>query len=215
MTEAHATVDRKRSINPIWFVPIIALAIGAWMVIYTIQRQGPEITILFSTAKGIEAGKTKIKLRNVDVGMVDSAVLGENLDSVVVTASLEKSAKDLLREGTQFWVVRPRMGKGGVSGLSTLLSGGYIQLAPGQGAVGEREFLGLEEPPVTPAGTPGVTVKLTAEKAGSVNAGDPVLFKGYQIGRVETETFDTEMKLMTYGVFIEAPYDELLTTTHR
>jgi paraquat-inducible protein B len=215
MTEAHATVDRKRSINPIWFVPIIALAIGVWMLIYTIQSQGPEITIVFSTAKGIEAGKTKIKLRNVDVGMVDSAVLGDDLDSVVVTASLEKAAKDLLREGTQFWVVRPRMGKGGVSGLSTLLSGGYIQLAPGQGARGVREFVGLEEPPVTPAGTPGITVMLTAEKAGSVNAGDPLLFKGYQVGRVESESFDIEKKLMTYRVFIEAPYDQLLTTTHR
>ena len=215
MTEAHATVTRRRRINPIWFVPIVALALGIWMVVYTILSQGPEITIVFSTAEGIEAGKTKIKLRSVDVGMVDSAMLGDDLESVVVTASLENSAEGLLREDTQFWVVRPRIGKGGVSGLGTLLSGGYIQLEPGQGAAGKREFVGLEEPPVTPTGTPGVTVTLTAEKAGSVSAGDPVLFKGYRIGRVETETFDLDKKLMSYGVFIEAPYDELLTTSHR
>jgi len=215
MTEAHATVTRKRRINPIWFVPIVALALGIWMVIYTIQSQGPKITIVFSTAEGIEAGKTKIKLRSVDVGMVDSAVLGDDLQSVVVTASLEKTAEGLLREDAQFWVVRPRIGKGGVSGLGTLLSGGYIQLAPGQGAEGEREFVGLEEPPVTPAGTPGVQVTLTAEKAGSVSAGDPVLFKGYRVGQIETESFDTEKKLMRYGVFIEAPYDELLTSSNR
>jgi paraquat-inducible protein B len=215
MTEARATVDRKRSFNPIWFVPIVALAIGLWMVVYTIQSEGPEITILLSTAEGIEEGKTKIKLRDVDIGMVDSVELGEDRKSVIVIASLEKDVADLLREDTAFWVVRPRIGKGGVSGLGTLLSGGYIQLAPGEGAKGRRDFVGLEEPPVTPAGTPGIKVTLTAEKAGSVSAGDPVLFKGYRVGRVETEAFDTVSKLMTYGVFIEAPYDELLTTTHR
>jgi paraquat-inducible protein B len=215
MTEAHAAIDRKRGFNPIWFVPIVALAIGIWMVVYTIQGRGPEITITLSTAEGIEAGKTKIKLRNVDIGLVESVVLGEDQSSVVVTASLEKSAKNLLREDTQFWVVRPRVGKGGVSGLGTLLSGGYIQITPGQGSTGKRDFVGLEDPPVTPAGTPGVNVTLTAEKAGSVSAGDPVLFKGYRVGRVETELFDAEMKQMRYGIFIEAPYDELLTDAHR
>jgi paraquat-inducible protein B len=215
MSEVHATVDRQRSFNPIWFVPIVAVAIGAWMVVYTIQSEGPEITIVLSTAEGIEEGKTKIKLRDVDIGMVDSVELGEDRKSVIVIASLEKTATDLLREDTQFWVVRPRIGKGGVSGLGTLLSGGYIQLEPGEGAEGRRDFVGLEDPPVTPAGTPGIKITLTAEKAGSVSAGDPVLFKGYRVGRVETEVFDTDSKLMKYGIFIEAPYDELLTTTHR
>ncbi len=215
MTDVHATVDRKRSFNPIWLVPIVALAIGIWMVIYTIQSEGPEITIVLSTAEGIEEGKTKIKLHDVDIGMVESVELGADRKSVIVIASLEKAVEDLLREDTQFWVVRPRIGKGGVSGLGTLLSGGYIQLAPGEGAEGRRDFIGLEEPPVTPAGTPGIKITLTAEKAGSVGAGDPVLFKGYRVGRVETETFDPELKKMTYGIFIEAPYDELLTTAHR
>jgi paraquat-inducible protein B len=215
MAEAHATIDRKHGINPIWFVPVVALAIGIGMVIYTLQSQGPEITITLSTAEGIEAGKTKIKLREVDIGLVDSVVLGEDRESVVVTCSLDKSAKDLLREDTQFWVVRPRIGAGGVSGLGTLLSGGYIQLAPGEGAAGTRDFVGLEEPPVTPTGTPGAKIILTAKKAGAIGPGDPVLFRGYTIGRVETETFDAEKQLMSYSVFIDAPYNELLTTTHR
>lgn len=215
MTEAHATVDRKQTINAIWFVPIFALMLGIGMVIYTIQSRGPEIEIVLSTAAGIEAGKTKIKLRDVEIGMVESVVLGEDRQSVIVVAVLEKSATDLLREDTEFWVVRPRIGKGGVSGLSTLLSGGYIRIAPGVGAEGRREFVGLEDPPLTPSGTPGVRVTLTAEKAGSVGQGDPVLFRGYTIGRIETEEFDTEKKLMVYGVFIDAPYDGLLTSAHR
>jgi len=215
MTEAHATIDRKRGINPIWFVPLVALAIGIGMVVYTIQSQGPEISIVLSTAEGIVAGKTKIKLREVDIGIVESVELGEDLESVVVTASLDKAVKDLLREDTQFWVVRPRIGKGGISGLGTLLSGGYLQLSPGKGASGKRHFVALEEPPVTPAGTPGVMITLSAEEARSVGVGDPVLYKGYTIGRIETEVFDIKQKMMRYDVFIDAPYDEILTTSHR
>ncbi len=215
MTDAHAAVSRKRGINPIWFVPIVALVLGIWMVIYTLQSEGPDITITFSTAEGIEQGKTKVKLRDVDIGLVETVELGEDLESVVITISLEKTAEPLLRENTQFWVVRPRIGKSGVTGLGTLLSGGYIQLAPGDGADGKRAYVGLEEPPVTPSSTPGVRLVLTADKAGSVSAGDPVLFKGYQVGRVETEIFDIERQLLTYEIFIDAPYDQKLTSRHR
>jgi paraquat-inducible protein B len=216
MTEAHAaSVSQKRAINPIWFVPVIALLLGAWMVFYTLSSEGPEITLVLSTAEGIEAGKTKIKLRSVDIGLVETVELREDLESVRVVASLVKGVEELLREDTQFWVVRPRIGKSGVSGLSTLLSGGYIQLAPGKGAVGRHEFVGLEDPPVTPAGTPGVRVTLTAERAGSVSTGDPVLFRGYTVGRIESEVFDTDTKRMSYSVFIDAPYDALLTKSHR
>jgi paraquat-inducible protein B len=215
MTDAHAAVSQKRGINPIWLVPIVAVLLGAWMVIYTIQSQGPEITITFSTAEGITEGKTKVKLRNVDVGLVEDVRLGDDQESVLVTASLEKEAASLLREQTQFWVVRPRIGKSGISGLGTLLSGGYIQLAPGEGAEGTRSYVGLEEPPVTPAGTPGIRVVLTAEKAGSVGVGDPVLYQGYTVGRVETEVRVADLEKMRYVVFISAPYDKKLTRRHR
>ncbi len=215
MPDADAAVSQKRGISPIWLVPLVALAIGIWMVAYTIQSRGPEITIVFSTAEGIEAGKTKIKLRSVDIGMVDSVGLADGLLKVIVTASLEKAAEALLKEDTEFWVVRPRIGKGGVSGLGTLLSGGYIQLAPGESAAKRSDFIGLEDPPATPAGTPGVKVVLTADRAGSVSSGDPVLFKGYTVGRVESEVFDIDSKRLSYSVFIDAPYDGLLTDAHR
>ena len=131
MTDASAKISEKRSFSPVWIVPIVAVLIGIWMVVYTIQSQGPDITIVFSTAEGIETGKTKIKFRDVEIGLVEDAGLGEDLESVVVHAQIHKEAAPLLREDTQFWVVRPRVGKGGISGLGTVLSGGYIQIAPG------------------------------------------------------------------------------------
>jgi paraquat-inducible protein B len=215
MTEPQAEISERRRISAIWLVPIVALLLGIWMVIYTLRSQGPEITIVFSSAEGIEAGKTKLKLLSVDVGLVESAGLAEDLERVVVKARLEKAAAPLLREDTQFWVVRPRIGTGGVSGLGTLLSGGYIQLAPGTGAKGRREFVGLEEPPVTPTGTPGLQLRLVSDHAGSVSSGDPILYKGFRVGRVESAEFDVPSQQMQYGAFIEAPYDDLVTSATR
>ena len=139
MAETEATVSERRRISAVWLVPIVALVLGVWMVIHTLRSQGPEVTIVFYSGEGIEADKTKIKVRAVEVGLVESVGLAEDLESVVVTARLAKVATPLLREDTQFWVVRPRVGPGGISGLGTLLSGAYIQLAPGAGEEGRRE----------------------------------------------------------------------------
>jgi len=215
MTETEATISERRQISKVWIVPIVAVLLGAWMVYYTYATQGPSITIVFKTAEGIEAGKTKIKARSVEVGLVESATLGEDLESVVVVAQLERSAIPLLREGTQFWVVRPRIGAGGVSGLGTIVSGGYIELAPGEGKPGQRRFQGLEDVPVTPVGTPGLQLSLYSEHAGSVNTGDPLLYQGFQVGRVESTEFDVEVHHVRYSVFIDAPYDDLVTSTTR
>jgi paraquat-inducible protein B len=132
-----------------------------------------------------------------------------------VIARLDKAATPLLREDTQFWVVRPRVGPGGVSGVGTLLSGGYLQLAPGTGKQGRRNFVGLDEPPVTPAGTPGLHFRLVAEQSGSVNSGAPILYKKFRVGRVESAEFDVESQKMYYRAFIEAPYDDLVTSSTR
>lgn len=110
MSDTPATVSRQRRISLIWTVPIIALVLGAWMVFITLRDKGPEIRITFSTAEGVEAGKTKVKVRSVDVGIVESTALGDDVESVVITARIDKTATSLLREDSRFWVVRPRIG---------------------------------------------------------------------------------------------------------
>jgi len=215
MADAKPEVSQRRRVSRIWLVPIVALLLGIWLVYWTWHNQGPEITIALDSAEGIEAGKTKIKTRSVEVGLVESVGLGEDLESVVVTARLEPEAASLLREDTQFWVVRVRVGLGGVSGLGTLLSGGYIQLEPGEGAPGRRHFEGLKNVPVTPVGTPGLKFSLVSEKAGGVNTGDPILYKGFQVGRVESADFDVETRQVRHRAFIDAPYDALVTSATR
>ena len=215
MSEATASVKPRRKIPAIWLVPIVAALLGIWLVVYNYMNEGPTISIEFSTADGIQPGKTKIKSLSVELGVVESVELTKDLNKVIVNAQIERFAAPLLREDTQFWVVRPRVGPGGISGLSTILSGGYIKLESGVGKKGRRKFEGLENPPVTPAGSPGLQLTLTSGKAGSITAGDPVLFRGYRVGAVETAQFKADTQEVVYQVFIDAPYDALVNANTR
>ncbi len=207
--------ERARKLSAIWLVPLAAVAIGAWMVIHTYLTQGPEITIKLNTAEGIDVGKTKIKFRAVAVGIVDAVEIGDKLASVTVRARLDPGTRRLLREETEFWVVRPRVGRAGLSGLGTLLSGAYIELAPGTGAEGRRDFVGLEDPPITPPTAAGLHLTLVSPTTAPLGPGNPVLYHGYTVGRVESSTLDLETKHSRYRIFIQSPYDDLVTTTTR
>jgi len=199
----------------VWFIPILALALGAYMVVHNFLTEGPEIEIAFSTASGLEAGKTKVKYRSVDMGLVESVRLNDNFDGVIATVKLDRSALPLLREDTLFWIVTARVGVGNVSGLDTLLSGAYIQIAPGHGKEGRRDFVALEEPPLTPTDADGLRLHLTSNRASSISTGDAVLFTGYKVGRVESETFDPETRQIDYVIFIDAPYHTLVNSATR
>lgn len=215
MSDAVAKVARRRGVSAIWVVPIVAVLLGAWMVVYTYQNRGAEVTLVFETAEGIEAGKTKIKALSVELGVVSSVRLGDDQKSVLVVADFVREAEPLLREDTEFWVVRPRVGSGGVSGLGTIVSGAYIELAPGSGKPGRREFVGLDDVPVTPVGVPGLKLQLVSAEAGSLGAGDIITYRGFQVGRVESATFDVETRQVHHDAFIDAPYDALVNDATR
>ncbi|UCE53918.1 MAG: MCE family protein, partial [Desulfobacterales bacterium] len=144
----EAVVQTRRQISIVWLVPVVAILIGGWLAYKAISEKGPTITITFSTAEGLEAGKTKIKYKNVEVGQVEAIELSKDLTHVEVTAELVKGAEDYLMENTRFWVVRARVAAGEVSGLGTLFSGAYIGMDPGKSGKPTRHFKGLEIPPV-------------------------------------------------------------------
>lgn len=198
-----------------WFIPLLALALGAYMVVHNFMTEGPTIEIAFKTATGLEQGKTKIKYRNVDMGLVEEVRLNDDFDGVIAKVKLDRQALPLLREDSNFWVVTARVGMGNISGLDTLLSGAYIQLAPGTGQKGAREFTALEQPPLTPTGAPGLRLQLTSKRAASVSTGDSVLYKGYKVGRVESMKFDSAKREARYVIFIDAPYHEMVNSSVR
>lgn len=207
-----AKIKPVKTVSTIWFVPLIAVFIGCWMLYYQWSNEGTEITINFSTAEGMEAGKTKIKSRNVDIGEVSQIELNDSGDGVIVTAKIKKTASKFLVSDSLFWVVSPQISHTGVSGLSTLISGVYIEISPGKSNKETEQFDAIDSPPLTPAGTPGLHITLNSNDQFAYKKGDPIIYKGLTVGQFEDIYFNFEERVVYYNAFIKAPYHQLITS---
>lgn len=206
---------RRRSISLVWLVPIVAALIGASMLVHAWLATGPKITISFRTAEGLEAGKTPVKYKDVTVGAVTAVNLNDDGSGVVATVELVENAASLARADTRFWVVRPRVGLGGISGVDTLLSGAYIGVDKGSSIEPARQFTGLETPPTVIGGTPGKTFVLEAQDLGSLDINSPVYFRRIQVGRVASYQLSDDGKSVRLQIFVDAPYDRFVTDNTR
>ncbi len=204
------TRPHRGGLSPVWIIPIIAALLGAWLFWKYYSAKGPEITVRFETAEGIVGGKTPILCRSVNIGTVRGVKLTDDLKNVLVTVDMTSDAKRLLRKDTQIWVVRARYGSAGLSGLGTLVSGNYLELQPGVSPDERQAFRGLESPPVTPPGVPGLRLLLTAESAGGVGPGTSILYKGLPVGKIESRTYHPETGRMDFGAFIDVDYANLI-----
>ncbi|WP_236725607.1 intermembrane transport protein PqiB [Candidatus Reidiella endopervernicosa] len=202
-------IKQRTGLSVVWLVPLIAALIGGWLVVKTLTDQGPQITISFETAEGIEPGKTLIKYKNVQIGLVESLQFSDDFSQVTLTANLSKEAASFLKRDTRFWVVRPRLDMRGVSGLGTLVSGAYIEIEPGRGA-DRRHFIGLENPPVVREGDEGKKVVLVTEKLGSIGQGSPVYYQGLEAGEVLGYELANDKRSVFIHAFIKAPFDKLI-----
>lgn len=213
--EALAVPASRWSVQLVWVVPLVAALIGGWLAVRAIMDRGPIITVSFKTAEGLEAGKTKIRLKDVEVGLVKSVALSEDTRRVVVTADLVKGTERYLVEDARFWVVRPRISGGIVSGLGTLLSGPFIAMDIGASGKTKRDFVGLDEPPVITSDVAGREFVLHSADIGSLDVGSPVYFRRLQAGQIAGYDLDRDGKGVTLKVFINAPYDRYVTANTR
>ncbi|TDG02799.1 MCE family protein [Paraburkholderia guartelaensis] len=212
---ADAVPRSRWRLQVVWLVPILAVLIGGWLAVKAIVEKGPTITINFATADGIEAGKTKIKLKNVDIGLIKTVTLTPDSTRVIASADINKNATKLLVGDTRFWVVRPRISGGTVSGIGTLLSGSYIEMDVGKSKTGRRDFVGLEVPPVTTSDVPGREFILKSANMGSLDVGTPVFFRRLEVGQVSSYKLDPDGHGVTLRVFINAPYDRFVLADTR
>lgn len=212
MNQAKIESRAPTRASPVWIVPGIALIFGGWLVVDSYLSQGPVVDVTFANAEGIKAGETQVKRLSVELGTVEEVYLNEGYSDVTVVIQFDEGTQELLRQDSQFWVVKPRVGADGISGLSTILSGAYIELSPGIGAVGKRDFEGLDTAPVTPRSTPGNRISLVSEGNNSLSSGEPVLYNGYKVGLVENSDLSVTDGKTYYDLFVEAPYDQLITT---
>jgi len=212
----EAIVDAESKGFPVvWLLPLVALMVGGWLLYKTISEKGPEIVIRFQTAEGIEEGKTKVKYRDVTIGQVATVRFAEDLSHVLVTAEMVPGTSAHLTDTTSFWVVRPRVGAGQISGLGTLISGAYIGMDPGEGGKSERRFKGLEKPPIITSDVEGTSYHLHADKLGSLTVGSPVYFRQIVVGEVTDYSLDETHEYVNIGVFIRAPHDQYVRKTTR
>ena len=169
-----AKTQRSRRIPLVWIVPLITLAIGAWLAWDTYSKRGPTITITFDSGDGLQAGQSQLKYKDVVMGTVKSVTISPDLTKVVATVETTRDAERLINDKTVFWIVKPQLFAGRVSGLDTLLSGSYIGMLPSSEPGQHRHhFIGNTDPPVLPAYVPGAFVAIEDRRFYSHMGVDP------------------------------------------
>jgi paraquat-inducible protein B len=204
----RSTVHRTRRLPVIWAIPIVAVLIGVWLAWDTLSKEGPRIVVSFQDAEGLQIGQSQLKFKDITLGTVKSLDFTADHRRVLVAIATTAQAEPFLRTGAEFWVVKPRLFAGNLSGFSTLLSGAYIGMLPADAAgKAERNFVGREEPPVLDSDVPGRTFLLKTEELGSVSLGSPVFYRGLSVGQVLGWDIGDLAKSVTIHAFVRAPFD--------
>lgn len=211
---ADAVVKESRGWSTVWLIPLVAALIGVWLAYKTISEKGPLVTIIFQDAAGLEAGKTRIRHKAVEVGVVEAIHLSDDLTHVVVQGRIDKALEPHLGENTHFWLVQPQVGLQGVTGLETLVSGTYIGVTFG-GTRPTRSFTALARAPLITPDTPGRQYLLATERLGSLTTGSPIYYRGIQVGEVLDTRLAPDMSSVYLRIFVRAPYDDLVHNDSR
>ena len=205
---AIAEPKRRRSLQLVWIIPIIAAIIGASLAVKSYLQRGPVITISFLSGDGLEVGKTKIKYKDVQIGVVKNIAIAKDRSHVIVTAELTREASGLLVEDTRFWVVRARISAGSISGLGTLMGGSFIGVDAGKSQQERKDFVGLERAPVVTMDIPGSRYVLHATDIGSLDISSPIFYRRMQVGEVVAYELDPDGKGVTLRIFVKSPFDK-------
>ena len=207
-------VSRRTWPSIVWLVPLVTALVGTWLMVRTLTEQVPVATIQFQTAEGIEAGKTKIKYKSVEIGVIEDIDFAEGFSNVVLTAHFNDGMQDFLRRNTRFWVVRPQLSVRGVSGLGTLLSGAYIEIDPGPGAP-QTHFVGLEEIPLITTEDAGKKITLISNNLGSIGRGSPIYYQGILAGEALGYELAGDAQSVYIYAFVRDPFDQLIRGNSR
>ncbi|OGT79202.1 MAG: hypothetical protein A3H91_09880 [Gammaproteobacteria bacterium RIFCSPLOWO2_02_FULL_61_13] len=209
MEASRPHVSIRSGPSLVWLIPLLTALVGGWLVVKTLREQGPEVTISFKTAEGMEVGKTRAKYKNLDIGIVERIRFSEDISNVIVTVKFNQGTEEFFRRNTRFWVVRPQLSLRGASGLSTLISGSYIEIEPGKGAP-QLHFTGLEEQPVVTSADEGIKIVLITDKLRSVDTGSPIYYQGIPAGEVLGHELGNDSRTVYIHAFIKSPYDQMV-----
>lgn len=202
----------KTLASTIWLIPLIAAAVGGYLLVQNIRSQGHEITLYMDNADGLAVNSTTIRVLNVEVGRITHIRLRNNQQGVELTAKINPDNANLIRKDSQFWIVKPRIDQNGVTGLGTLISGSYIALDPGKSTENEDKFEVADLPPITALGQSGLRLKLSGKNSRMINVGSPVLYENHIVGTVESAKFNPTDQTVQYSIFIQSPNESLINS---
>jgi len=202
-------VSKQSGPSIVWVIPLLTFLVGGWLIVKTLSEQGPRATISFKTAEGIEVDKTKIKYKNVDIGVVEKIEFNEDFSRIILTVDFIQDSEKFLRRSTRFWVVKPQISLRGTSGLGTLVSGAYIEIEPGPGAA-QFHFIGLEKQPVVKSDEQGEKITLVTQNLGSIDTGSPIYYQGLLAGEVMGYELGNDLRSTYIHTFIKDPFDQLI-----
>jgi paraquat-inducible protein B len=205
----QARIRKQTRISVVWLVPLIAAIAAGWLILRNVRETGPLIRIQFSDGSGLQGNQTVLKYRGARIGEVRSVRLAKDTAHVEVKVRLAVSAKSLAREGSVFWIVRPEVGAGGLSGLETIVSGPYIQVQPGRGKE-QKDFIGAEEPPILDQSKNGLEIILTTPQINTLSIGSPVYYRGTEVGAVEYFLLSTNATQVEIYVLIKPAFAPLV-----
>ncbi|MBF9044347.1 MCE family protein [Rhodobacterales bacterium HKCCE4037] len=216
LPEPEQAEPRRSRVSWVWLVPVVALAISVLVVWQTYSNQGPVIIVSLPSASGVEAGETPLRFRDVEVGLVEDVTFATGLEAVEAHIRLDSEVAQYVDADAQFWLVEPQVTTRGVSGLSTVLSGVYLE-GTWDGEIGRPavRFEALENTPLSRPGEEGTRIVLRSRDGGQLSPGAPVLYNGIEVGRLGEAELSEDGTLITMDAFIEAPHDQRLTTNTR
>jgi len=213
--ESKVVAGKRRRFSAIWLIPAVAAAAAIWIGITTIRSQGPKLTIVFRSAEGLEAGKTKVRYQGIDVGEISDLRISDDHLKVIATAKMSPKTESFLVKDTKFWVVRPQISGATITGLGTLISGAYVGVEIGQSKQREHTFVALDDAPLEIGGIHGRYFSLKSSQLGSLTKGTPVYFRRLQAGQVASYELDKDGKAVSVKIFVQSPYDEYVTADTR
>lgn len=210
----QVNIKNERGISPLWGLPFLALCLGGWLVYSALMEAGERVQIYFDDAQGLIAGRTTIRYQGLEVGMIKNITLSKNLSNIYVDADIYPEATDLLRDNTQFWLVKPQASLTGISGLDALVSGNYIAILPGSGEV-KTTFTALANSPAIQPDPTGLSVTLRSKDLGSISVGSKIYYKKIPIGEVYNFKLDHETDKVRIKALIQEQYAHLITSKSR
>lgn len=205
----HAGLKSSWLTRLIWLLPLLAAGFVAWIVYENVIGAGPTIHVFFEDAAGLEPGNSAVKFRGATVGRVNAIQITPDHKGVNVELKIDKSASEITRGGTEFWIVKPELSAGGIRGLRTIVSGSFIGVRPGRGEE-KTQFQGVPEPAVVEQRNNGIEFQLLSATVGNARQGTPILFRGIQVGEVANCKLGPKSQLIQITIDVRKEYAPLV-----